>query len=524
MSKEKYFFPKKNTAKRAAWGSLMNFFSQVIRSLEHIILIPLFLWAWGDAMYGEWMTLFSLIAYLSISDLGMNRYVTNRMTQKFAEGNIKEYLRSFKSAFGMYSIITVILLLLLIVFALSSPLFEWFDFSQSAESQVRTSFIILGFYIILGTISGLVRGLYDSSGDYVRNKVVKNIRDLFLIGFVALALFLGSNFIGVSFVYLFLLIFLILFVLWDVKKRHPEINLSSVDIDWALGKSFLIPGGFFLLIPLSNAIQIQGAVLIISSVIGSVAVASFTVHRTLSNLIQRIVSVIKEPLFPEIAADEQRRNYDKLQTIHSMFLKVALFLAFSAVSFLYFTGGGILRIWTGGEVMLDHSLWVVLLISVPVYTVWHFSSSFLVATNNYNKYSIVRIISSVLGLGLAIALAHVWGAVGVVLGFLIPEALINLWWVPRETTHLIKGRFKDFLSIFGVGLGLAGLLFFVGLPIDQVIENVWIKVISLATVIGGVGASFLYYFWLQKQERKIVDKFIKQSIKKVQRMCKLLIS
>ena len=114
-------------AKRATLGSFMNFLGQVIRSIEHIILVPLFLAAWGEAIYGEWLTLFSMIAYFSISDLGMNRFVTNKMTKCFAKGDTDEYLRVFKSAFGIYSILALILFILLSLFTVFAPIFDWLD-------------------------------------------------------------------------------------------------------------------------------------------------------------------------------------------------------------------------------------------------------------------------------------------------------------------------------------------------------------------------------------------------------------
>ena len=57
-------YPKSGTAKRTALGSFMNTLGQIIRALEQIIFVPLFLWAWSKALYGEWIILFSIIGYV----------------------------------------------------------------------------------------------------------------------------------------------------------------------------------------------------------------------------------------------------------------------------------------------------------------------------------------------------------------------------------------------------------------------------------------------------------------------------
>jgi O-antigen/teichoic acid export membrane protein len=504
----KQSFLQQGTAKRAFLGSLVDILGQVLRSLEHIILVPLFLFSWGDALYGKWVTLFSIITYFSLSDLGMSQYVKNKMTKEFARGNLEEYIKIFKSALGIFLLITGILFVVFLFFAFNASFLSWFNLQESSEISVRVSFVVLGLYVLLGSVGGLINGLYTSTGNYVREKIIGNIRQVLLITFIAASLWLGGGFVSVSFWYLFLLLGTIVFIWHDFKKLHPEISFRKGKIDWSLSKEFFLSGGFYLLIPLSQAIKIQGSVILIGSILGPVAVAIFSVHRTITNLIERITSIIKHPLFPEVAISEGRENYGKLQTMHSMLFKIALGFSLPAIIFLYFTGGGILNIWVGEKVSFHPALWSTLLIGVGLNTIWQLSSVFQIAVNKYKRYSAVVITSSLIGLGLSYILVNKLGLVGVVLGFIIPEILINLWWVPKRTISILREEYRKVCPIFIMGSVLVILLFPLGWLLDNLLSRVWTKFLIFATTLLTASLTFTYFLWFNEKERKIVDKFL----------------
>ena len=57
---------------------------QLINIASRIVLVPLFLLAWGADIYGEWLLLSSMVAYLSLTEMGGQSYIVNRMTQAYA--------------------------------------------------------------------------------------------------------------------------------------------------------------------------------------------------------------------------------------------------------------------------------------------------------------------------------------------------------------------------------------------------------------------------------------------------------
>ncbi len=510
-------YPVSGTARRVALGSFLDFIGSGIKVVEHILFVPLFLWAWGEALYGEWLILFSLIAYLSLSNIGMGNFVTNKMTQFYSRGNMKDYIKTFRSAFSLYTIITVVMFLLLLVFAFSAPFLDWFNIEVANEISVRTSVLILGTYILLGTLSGLIVNLYITVGDYVRFKMLANIKEILLICFIALTLFFKGGFASVASLYLIFLLAFMFFVIFDIRRHYPGIILKNTKTDWKLAFSFITPGFIFLMIPFAEVITLQGSILLIGSSLGAMAVVTFSVHRTLANLIRKLTGIMYTAIRPELAADEARGNYGKIQLIHDLLIKIIFLLSISAAVFLFFMGGDIIRAWTGGEIEFQPLLWMIFLVSIPVAAIWNFSSIFQVAMNKYTELAVIRVISAFIGLILAFIFIKPWGIVGVLLGFVLMEILLNSWFITYRTLKLIKGSFKKFLFTLAKGLLILIVQFPVALLIARYITNKWLLLVVLGTGVFAAGSCFTYWIWMNDNEKKITSDFMKRAISKCKR-------
>ncbi|MFB6212832.1 MAG: lipopolysaccharide biosynthesis protein, partial [Candidatus Magasanikbacteria bacterium] len=331
-------------------GSIVTFISTGVQALKKIALVPLFLWAWGQAMYGEWVTLYALISYLSLSDMGMGQFIKTRLTKLYSKGNKKDYTTTIKSALGVYSIITLLFLLVFVVFVFLAPFESWFGIKKTSNSTAITMLLLLGVYSLVENLFTPIKSMYPTLGEFVRGKVVQIVKKTLLIGFIALSLWMGGEFISVASWYLILTLVFLLFVWFDIRWRHPEIDFSKGKIDWDLSKSFILPGLTFLMVPLANLIKVEGSVLLIGGVLGASVVAYFNVHRTLVNMIRKATTIVQPSLQPEIAATQSRKQFKKLRKIHNLFLKAALSLTITSGTFLLFAGKDIIRIWTTGEI------------------------------------------------------------------------------------------------------------------------------------------------------------------------------
>src|SRR5262245_2090908 len=72
-------------------------FARVLRFADHILLIPMFLTAWGAAQYGEWITLFSLAAAAGLAQFGLADAAFSEVVLRYSSGDLKAAARSFST-------------------------------------------------------------------------------------------------------------------------------------------------------------------------------------------------------------------------------------------------------------------------------------------------------------------------------------------------------------------------------------------------------------------------------------------
>jgi O-antigen/teichoic acid export membrane protein len=100
--------------KRLCQGIGANFLGQIINIATKIVLVPLFLLAWGADIYGEWLLLSSMVAYLSLTEMGAQLYIVNRMTQAYAQRDNDQFRRILHTGLALFLIIPLAVFIIFI--------------------------------------------------------------------------------------------------------------------------------------------------------------------------------------------------------------------------------------------------------------------------------------------------------------------------------------------------------------------------------------------------------------------------
>jgi hypothetical protein len=73
-----------------------NAYGQAITILIQLVSVPLYLHYWGKQLYGEWLILSAIPAYLALSDIGFASVTANDMTMRVANGDRHGTLEVFQ--------------------------------------------------------------------------------------------------------------------------------------------------------------------------------------------------------------------------------------------------------------------------------------------------------------------------------------------------------------------------------------------------------------------------------------------
>ncbi len=514
-------YPRTGTTRRLIAGGFFSFLGRVLTSLKQILLVPLFLTAWGKVVYGEWLTIFALVSYLPLVEVGMHNYIANLLTRAYARGRKEEYLRTFQSGLLIYLAIITVFGALFAGLVLRLPIHDWLRITRTTAPTVRLTALLLGGNLLLSLLAGLVTGLYHSQGEYPRHAMLVNGRQAAMILLVAGGLLLRFGFAALASIYLLVTAGFIGLCLIDLKRRGRLVELGFRHSDWKTALSFIAPGSLFLLITLTNVIKIHGSVLVINAILGAAMVAVFSVHRVLGNAVKSLVGMIYHVIWPELTAAESRRDEAKLRAAFFSLLKLSLFTSFTIAVFLGFYGGEIIGIWTAGRIEFHPLLWFLIICYLPWNGLWEASGIFFLSTNRHRGYAWLRFASTAVAIPLAILLTSTRaGIAGTMAAFIAAEMAFCGLTIPAGAMKMV-GASRRQLWIHTVGKGLmvaAGQILLAGLVARAAAgAPFWARWAAVLAAIGAGGGLLAYRFWLTTGERVLLARGRRQLSKRGRR-------
>jgi O-antigen/teichoic acid export membrane protein len=437
-------------------GLTAIFFGQVLVIAGNLLLVPLYLAHWSTAVYGEWLALFSLVLYLSTLDLGMQQAVVNRLTQAYIRGNLEQYADYQHSAMAFYILLAAggSLLLALAAWLLSVP--TWIGLREMSSSDAAWVMWLLGIQILWAMPAGLVCATYRTTGDLATNQWVTNVQRLATLVLMAVMLVFGGDPKTIALIQLAPPLLMVALVWRDLQWRFPRLTLGISRASLPIVRELILPSLLFFAIMVSLAITQQGPVLILTSALGGAAVTLFVTSRTLANLVRQIVGSFTNALWPDLTAMEARQEHERLRSVHSLLAIGSTTFCIAVASTLWYEGGEVITVWTGGKLKPDVILLRLLLIQLVLQSPMLASGIFSAAASRHAKLARSNLVSSVVGITATALLMGRLGMWAVPVGLLFGEALAQYHFVVKDTCEMIGEPYGPFARRLWFGLIAVG--------------------------------------------------------------------
>ena len=477
------------------------------------LLVPLYLSRWTPTVYGEWLAISSVAAYLSTLDLGMSMAGVNRLTRAHARGDAVEYAAAHRAAMSFYLTVAAGGTLALGLIVWTTPLTRWIGLTEMPLHDATWATWLLGATILWAMPSGLIVASYRITGDLARSQWIANIQQGGGLCLAAAVLLAGGGPVVIALTQVGALVLVTAWVAMDIARRHPVLLPPPAPANAQILWSLVRPGLMFVLVMAASAIALQGSVVLVSTVLGGVAVAVFVTTRTLANLVRQVVGSITNVLWPELTRMEALNELSRLRRLHSLLVAASSVLCIGCAATLYYVGADVISRWTLGALTPDPTLLRLLLLLVVLQSPWMVSLIFTTSTNRHARTATYWFLGSVLGLVCAAGLVNPLGAWGVPIGLMLGEAVACYHFVIRDTCRMLGEDYGPFARRTWIGLvtssmaalGVAGL---VHASISGPVLVRW-AVIGIAACAASVSAAWLV--WLTVPERADVLRRLRRS-------------
>lgn len=412
---------------------------QVILVIQELLLVPLFLRAWGSEGYGRWLSIIAIVSYVSLLDLGGQSYIANLLAIERVREDDRAFQRVLSESVSLY--IVIVTGALAIILLLLSTLPNSTLLSSHVSLGINEGWVVglMAAAYLIAIPSGVYVKVYQSSGLFPRGTMIGNSMRILGLGLLVLLLYARVTPPVYAAGFLLTGILTPLVILWDTRRRIAASRGVRIGLAEARrGMSHLGGSIHFWLISLGQAIKRQGVLLILASFASPVAVAVYVTHRLLSNSAGYVATVLHAPLWPELTFLWAEKRYATLERVVSLTIKLVVFLG-GASALLFWVGGStVYPSWTGRHLEFEPLLLAILMIQGVIVAGYSSSSWVLMSTNHHKVLGVSYIANAALTVGLSVLLVKPFGVQGVAFAALSGEIVFGLSIFPVLTSSLLR--------------------------------------------------------------------------------------
>ncbi len=337
---------------------LYSAFFKLLGISLNLMLVPITLNYLDSNNYGVWLTISSILSWISLLDMGIGNGLKNKLTENLAK---EDTIKSKSIVSTSYFIFTFIIVLFIIVFLILNSYINWelylnIKLTDSVGLNKIMPILITFFSIrfVLDLINSILYA-YQRADLVAKNNFIINA--LVFIGVYSLSKFnlsnklLWLNIMSNGLPILFLLIISIYYFRGVYKNISPA--LKKIQIEQS--SELLSVGLKFFFIQISGIIIFSTDNIIITSIFSPKEVTIYNIPYKLFSIFIFGWTVIMTPLWTAFGEAYIKKEFDWIEKVVSYLNKLWIIL-FLCVSILILFSAKIYSIWLGDSVQIPFNL------------------------------------------------------------------------------------------------------------------------------------------------------------------------
>ncbi len=417
----------------------------LVTILVQVINVPVMLRYWGAHLYGEWLLISAIPAYLVLTDLGFGTAAGSDMTMRVHAEDSEGAIEIFQSITLLVLFVSFFLGLLFSGAIFLLPVHRLLHFSSMSPRETRIALLFVCLNALVSIQWGGITAAYRCAGRYMFLvlslnciRVLEGASVLVLLvwhaGPVQLAmLMLSISLVGTS------------WLLFMKARLIPWLPYGVRHVRWRCIRELWRPAISFLAFPTGGVASVQGMTMVVGLVLGPLGVAVFNPMRTLSRPAFLLTDAIKNSVWQELSAAYGQKNWDLARKLHRTACQASLWLALVISIALAIFGPRIFALWTHRRIVMDVPAFYILLGVVLVNSVWNASSAVPLAGNKHQRLAIVYLACTSASLLLAYPLVMSFGLKGAGVALILSEFLMAFY-VVHLSNKLLSDRRSEFVA------------------------------------------------------------------------------
>jgi len=402
---------------KAKKNILALFFIKGISVLTSFVLVPLTISYLTPANYGVWLTLFSIISWFGLLDVGLGNGLRNKFAEALAAGDKRSARIYLSTAYAMLFLImgTACALFLLINPFLNWPVLLNISAGQS-EDLGRVIAIIFGFFCTQLVVKLIVSVLLADQKTAVAGSLntISSILTLAVV-FILTKTTAGSLFYLATAIGLINVVVPLTVSFWFYRNTYKEYAPSFKRINFKYAKSLMNVGVMFFLFQSTALLVVATDNIIIMHLFGAEEVTPYNIALKYFTPITILFTIISTPLWSAYTEAFAQKDIAWIRRITGKIIRLWFLLILLVVPMILVSGYAY-EIWVGKEIKIPLNLTILTAVYVLLSTWNQVFGNFINGIGKLRLAFYLTIFTALVNIPLCILLSKNagWGLAGII--------------------------------------------------------------------------------------------------------------
>lgn len=496
-------------------GALLSYVVLALQNLVGLVYTPFMLRMMGKSEYGLYSIAASIVAYLTILDLGFGNAIV-RYTAKFrAEGKQEEQYKMFGMFFLLYSVIGVITLIVGGILYLNAG--NIFDAAMTPVELQRTRWILALMVANLAitfpfSLFGSIITAYEQ---FVFQKVLTIVRIVLNTVTMIVLLTLGYKAIAMVVVTTIFNVVTLGCNFWYCKSRL-NVKLTFGGFHLGFLKEVSIYSLWIFMNAIMDRIYWSTGQFVLGAYVGTTVVAVYAVAIQLQNMYMSFSTAISGVFLPKVTAMTVTESDGK--AISDLFIKtgrVQYCVMALVLSGFFLFGKPFIQFWAGDGYEDAYIIALLFFVPLTVPLIQNLGITILQARNQMKFRSLLYLFISLVSFGAQIPLAKYYGGVGcacAIAGALILGQIVvmNVYYHVKQKIDIVRFWIEIFkMSLMPAILTVGAYYILTLFNIDSVVKLVGAIALYLVVYV-----PLFFVFSMNSFERELILNPLKKILRK----------
>lgn len=434
-----------STKSLAIRGVFFNWIGRVCAFAIAFFLTPFLVHTLGDARYGIWSIVMSLVSYYALADVGLRAAGTKYIAQYHAVNDRESINKVMATSFAVYGWLALLVLVIVLAVAVIFPFV--FDVGEWSVMALRLVVILTGGTVCVRLLGQVFGATLTALHRFDLSNGLAILAHLIQAGGVVLVLVNGGGLVGMAAVTLGVAAGSQLAQFGLAAWLLRGVTLSRKYFDRSTLRTVFGFGSLTFVISLGRRIVDRSGAVLVGIILGPAAVTYYAIPETLMRHARSIGQGITKVIFPAVSQLDAQGRGDTVVEVVSLAARVMLGMSIVLAGGAIIMGRSLIDLWIGPS--YSGRAYPVLCALAIGLTAYMSSTPLRVALQGIARLSILaKIVAGeiVLTVLLGITFVLAWDIVGMALAVLITEITVSMVVLPVCTCRALHHSVRGYLT------------------------------------------------------------------------------